>query len=112
MSSPDTEELATTPPPADEPTTRESGRFWRGLTGALAAGMAVLAVCVVVIASLCLFTGAPGPGLLMLIGHPVAAVVSLSAQRVADSRNGRVAGYAGLLVVVSVTAALSLFWWS
>ncbi|RSN57392.1 hypothetical protein DMH01_28570 [Amycolatopsis sp. WAC 04182] len=112
MSSPDTEELAIIPRPADEPTKPESGRFWRGLTGSLAAGMAVLAVCVVAIATLCLFTGAPGPGLLMLIGHPVAAVVALLAQRVADSRNGRVAGYAGLLVVVSVAAALSLFWWS
>ncbi|MFD6067248.1 MULTISPECIES: hypothetical protein [Amycolatopsis] len=112
MSSPDTEELAIIPRPEDEPKTPENGRFWRGLTGALAAGMAVLAVCVVAIASLCLVTGAPGPGLLMLIGHPVAAVVALLAQRVADSRNGRVAGYAGLLVVVSVSAALSLFWWS
>ncbi|UUV35150.1 hypothetical protein NQK81_17450 [Amycolatopsis roodepoortensis] len=111
MSSPDTEELATIPP-ADEPVTPGSGRFWRGLTGSLAAGMAVLAVCVVAIASVCLFTGAPGPGLLILIGHPVAAVVALLAQRVADSRDGRAAGGAGLVVVVSVTAALSLFWWS
>ena len=48
----------------------------------------------------------------MLIGHPVAAVVAVLAQRVVDTRNGRVAGFAGLAVVVSVTAALSLFWWS
>ncbi|EME57448.1 hypothetical protein [Amycolatopsis decaplanina] len=112
MSSPDTEELAITPPPVEQPATPERGRFWRGLTGSLAAGMAVLAVCVVVIAGICLFTGAPGPGPLMLIGHPVAAVVALLAQRVVDTRNGRVAGFAGLGVVVSVTAALSLFWWS
>lgn len=48
----------------------------------------------------------------MLIGHPVAAVLALLAQRGADRRNGRVAGFAGVGVVVSVTAALSLFWWS
>ncbi|OXM42414.1 hypothetical protein [Amycolatopsis alba] len=112
MASPDTEELATTPPPADEPAPAGRGRFWRGLTGSLAAGMVVLAVFVLVVAGICLFTGAPGPGPLMLAGHPVAAVVALLAQRVADSRNGRVAGFAGLLVVVSVTAALSLFWWN
>ncbi|UMP01777.1 hypothetical protein [Amycolatopsis sp. EV170708-02-1] len=112
MSSPDTEELATIPPPANEPETPGSGRFWRGLTGSLAAGMVVLAVCVLAIAGICLLTGAPGPGALMLIGHPVAAVAALLAQRVADTRNGRVAGFAGLGVVVSVTAALSLFWWS
>ncbi len=74
--------------------------------------MAVLAVCVLVVAAICLFTGAPGPGLLMLIGHPVAAVLALLAQRVADTRNGRVAGFAGVGVVVAVTAALSLFWWT
>ncbi|GAB3710083.1 hypothetical protein GCM10027598_15610 [Amycolatopsis oliviviridis] len=114
MSSPDTEELATTPPPAEpgEPVAPERGRFWRGLTGSLAAGMVVLAVIVLAIAGICLFTDAPGPGPLMLIGHPIAAVVALLAQRVADTRNGRVAGYAGVLVVASVTAALSLFWWN
>ncbi|WP_410663128.1 hypothetical protein [Amycolatopsis sp. lyj-84] len=114
MSSPDTEELATTPAPlgTDEPATPGRGRFWRGLTGSLAAGMVVLAVLVLAIAGICLFTGAPGPGPLMLIGHPVAAVVALLAQRVADGRTGRVAGFAGLGVVVSVTAALSLFWWN
>ncbi len=106
MSSPDTEELATAPP------LRARGRFWRGFTGSLAAGMVVLASCVLVIAGICLFTDAPGPGPLMLIGHPVAAVVALLAQRVADARKGRVAGFAGLGVVVSVTAALSLFWWN
>jgi len=114
VSSPDTEQLTTTPPPTErnEPAAPQGGRFWRGLTGSLAAGMAVLAVCVVSIAAVCLFTGAPGPGLLMLIGHPVAAVLALLAQRTVDRRTGRVAGFAGLGVVVSVTAALSLFWWS
>ncbi|WP_037316368.1 hypothetical protein [Amycolatopsis orientalis] len=114
MSSPDTEQLATTPLPVGpgDPAVPERRRFWRGLTGSLAAGMVVLATCVLVIAGICLFTAAPGPGPLMLIGHPVAAVLAVPAQRIADARTGRVAGFAGLGVVVSVTAALSLFWWS
>ncbi|WP_410656224.1 hypothetical protein [Amycolatopsis sp. lyj-112] len=120
MSSSDTEELATTPLPVGEPSASSvpsvpdtrRGRLWRGLTGSLAAGMVVLAAIVLVIAVICLFTGAPGPGSLMLIGHPVAAVLAMLAQRVADGRSGRVAGFAGLGVVVSVTAALSIFWWS
>lgn len=114
MSSPDTEELATTPLPAGAPAAQDDrrGRLWRSLTGSLTAGMVVLAVCVVAIAAICQFTDAPGPGLLMLIGHPVAAVLAVLAQRVADTRNGRVAVFAGVGVVVSVTAALSLFWWS
>jgi hypothetical protein len=119
VSSSDTEELATTPLPLGKPEEPAGaaqdgrrGRFWRGLTGSLAAGMVALALCVVVIAVICQFTGAHGPGLPMLIGHPVAALLAMLAQRVADMRNGRVAGFAGVGVVVSVTAALSLFWWS
>ncbi|MEC3979258.1 hypothetical protein [Amycolatopsis sp. H20-H5] len=91
---------------------KERGRWWRGLTGSLAAGLTVLAVFVLVIAVVCQFTGAPGPGALMLIGHPVVAVLALFAQHTADRFNGRRGGLAGLAVVVLAAAALALFWWS
>ncbi|GAA4549279.1 hypothetical protein [Amycolatopsis samaneae] len=141
MASPDTEELASAPPPVDaEPESsgaeapsvesvesvesaegaegiegagdrrKEPGRWWRGFTGSLAAGLVVLALGVLGVAGVCLFTGAPGPGLPMLIGHPVAAVLALFAQRVADRRDGRVAGLAGIGVLAVVAAALVLFW--
>ncbi|WP_410569002.1 hypothetical protein [Amycolatopsis sp. cmx-4-61] len=89
---------------------RPGGRWWRGFTGSLAAGLTVLAVGVLVVGGICLFTGAPGPGATLLIGHPVAAVLALLAQRVADRRNGPAAVGAGLAVVLFTVSAISLFW--
>ncbi|WP_326955839.1 hypothetical protein [Amycolatopsis sp. NBC_01286] len=86
------------------------GRWWRGFTGSLAAGLTVLAVGVLVVAGVCLYTDAPGPGPVLLIGHPIAAVLALLAQRVADRRNGLPAAGAGIAVVLFVVSALTLFW--
>ncbi|MGW4064815.1 hypothetical protein ACWEGE_41465 [Amycolatopsis sp. NPDC004747] len=86
------------------------GRWWRGFTGSLAAGLAVLALGVLVVGAICLYTGVPGPGATLLIGHPVAAVLALLAQRVADRRNGPPAVGAGVAVVLFTVSALTLFW--
>lgn len=100
------------PEAAAEPTepAKPGGRWWRGLTGSLAAGLAVLAVGVLVVAGIDLNTGAPGPGAVLLIGHPVAAILALLAQRVADRRNGAPAAVAGVAVVLFTVSALTLFW--
>ncbi len=128
MASPEIEDLTTVPLPApapdvetvpkaepevvepERPPAKDGGRWWRGLTGSLAAGLAVLAVGVLVVAGICLITGAPGPGLLLAVGHPVAAVLALAVQRVADRRNGPIALVAGLGVVAITAAALTFFW--
>jgi hypothetical protein len=89
---------------------KERGRWWRGFTGSLAAGLVVLAVGVYGVAVVCLFTGAPGPGAALLAGHPVAAGLALVAQRVADRRSGLQAAGAGLAVVLFTISALTLFW--
>ncbi|WP_315653476.1 hypothetical protein [Amycolatopsis sp. PS_44_ISF1] len=91
---------------------KERGRWWRGFTGSIAAGLAVLAVGVLGEAVVGSATGAPGPGLFLLIGHPVAAVAALLVQRQADRRNGTVAGVAGIGVLVIAFVALTLFWWA
>lgn len=103
-----TEELRVLPVEEERP---RRGRWWRGLTGSLAAGLAALAVIVLGAGLLCWLRGAPGPGVAMLIGHPVAAVLALAAQRFADRREGSVAGVAGFAVVVVLLVALWLFWW-
>lgn len=103
-----TEELQVPPLEGEHP---RRGRWWRGLTGSLAAGLAGLAVIVLIAAVVCWVRGAPGPGVPMLVGHPVAAVLALVAQRFADRREGRVAGFAGFAVVVVLLVALWLFWW-
>jgi predicted lipid-binding transport protein (Tim44 family) len=118
-----TDELTTvplpTPRPAAEPVTPEAGpvpaakdggRWWRGFTGSLAAGLAVLAAGVLVVAGICLVTGAPGPGAVLLVGHPVAAVLALLAQRQADRRTGVPAAGAGVAVLLFAVSALTLFW--
>ena len=89
---------------------KPGGRWWRGFTGSLAAGLTVLAIGVLAVAVIDLNTGAPGPGAVLLIGHPVAAVLALLAQRVADRRNGAPAAGAGLAVVLFTVSALTLFW--
>ncbi|WP_206795560.1 hypothetical protein [Amycolatopsis sp. MtRt-6] len=86
------------------------GRWWRGLTGSLAAGLAVLALGVLLVGAIGLYTGMPGPGATLLIGHPVAAALALLAQRVADRRDGPSAVGAGIAVVLFTVSAVSLFW--
>ncbi|WP_245633921.1 hypothetical protein [Amycolatopsis jejuensis] len=56
--------------------------------------------------------GASGPGVAMLVGHPVAAVVALGLQRIADRRYGRVAALAGAGVLVVAALALTMLWWA
>ncbi len=99
----------TNPESENEPK-KARGRWWRGLTGSLAAGLVVLAVGVYGVAGVCLFTGAPGPGAVLLAGHPVAAALALTAQRVADRRTGLPAAGAGLAVVLFTISALTMFW--
>lgn len=87
------------------------GRWWRGFTGSVAAGLAVLAVGVLVVGVLCLVNGAPGPGMLKLVGHPITAVIALALQRIADRRVGKAAVGAGVGVLVVAGVALSVLWW-
>jgi predicted permease len=85
---------------------------WRGLTGALAAGLVVLALVVLGSGVLALITGTPGPAVFMLVGHPVAAALALVAQRFVDTRRRRVAGVAAVAVLAITAATLWLFWWA
>ena len=80
------------------------------MTGSFAAGLAVLAVVVLGSGVLALSTSAPGPGLLMLLGHPVAAVLALVAQRVADRKTGIVGVGAGATVLAITAAAVWTLW--
>ncbi|WP_370940252.1 hypothetical protein [Amycolatopsis sp. cg13] len=104
---------ASTAPAHIEPSARPKprGRWWRGFTGSVAAGMAVLAVGVLVVGVLCLVNGASGPGVLKLVGHPVAAVIVLALQRIADRRVGKVAALAGAGVLVVAGVAFGVLWW-
>ncbi|GAA3846796.1 hypothetical protein GCM10022380_76110 [Amycolatopsis tucumanensis] len=87
-------------------------RWWRGFTGSLAAGLVALAVLVLGAGLLCAFLDVPGPGAAPMIGHPIAAVLALLAQRVADRSRGVVAAVAGVVVLALALTALWTFWWA
>lgn len=86
-------------------------RRWRGLTGALAAGLVVLTVVVLVAQVVGQVNGSAGPGPFMVVGHVVSAALAVPAQRIADRRRGRPAALAGAAVVVLALATLWLYWW-
>jgi hypothetical protein len=101
-------------PPADAPTEpgeRRAG-FWREASGALAIGLTVLAVAVLVFQIVAMVSAIPGPGLGTVAGHLSAAAVAVLAQRLADRRGGWV-GAAAVAVVLAVTGVtLWIFWWA
>jgi lipopolysaccharide export LptBFGC system permease protein LptF len=85
--------------------------FWRELTGVLAGGLVVLAVFVLVVEIIAWSRGEQGLGVPSLIGHIVAAVLAVLAQRFADRGSGRIPMIAGCVVVVITVVALWLLWW-
>ncbi|EHR49264.1 hypothetical protein SacmaDRAFT_0971 [Saccharomonospora marina XMU15] len=87
-------------------------RWWRALTGSLAAGLALLALAVLAAEVFGWASGGKGPGAPAVAGHAVGAVLALVAQAVADRSRGRTAALAGLAVVALVAAVLWLFWWA
>jgi predicted lipid-binding transport protein (Tim44 family) len=91
---------------------RAPARWWRGLTGTLAAGLVVLALAVLGTGVFAIFSSIAGPGPMFLVVHPVAAIVAVLAQRVADRRQGVLAAAAGIAVVAIVAVVLWLCWWA
>ncbi|HKS44252.1 MAG TPA: hypothetical protein VJT49_03890 [Amycolatopsis sp.] len=104
------DELETAQPPSVSERTR-LGRWWRGFTGSLATGLVALALVVLAAGLVSALAGAPGPGAAPLTAHPVAAVLAVAAQRLADRRDGRLAAVAGLFVLADVVLVLVFFWW-
>lgn len=85
-------------------------RLLRGLSGALAAGLVVLAVLLGVAQWLSPDT-VPGPGIGALVGHWVGAVVAVAMQWFADRRRGAQAAIAALAVLAVVATVLFTWWW-
>jgi hypothetical protein len=92
--------------------TARSARFARELAGALAVGLSVLAIVVLVFQILAWIRGMPGPGATMVGGHLGAAVLAVLVQRVADRNGGWLAGLAAIAVVAITAVTMWLLWWS
>ncbi len=87
-------------------------RLWRGVSGALAVGLALLALAMIGVQVYAGTRDLPGPGLDVVAGHVVAAAAAVVAQVAADRRRGWVVAVCGLLVVVLAAATLWFFWWA
>lgn len=97
-------------PPARRPSA--FGRAIRGLAGALASGLLVLAIALIGVQYWATSNGLLGPGMNMLAGHLTAAVVALVAQAVADRSRGAASAIAVAAVYVVTAATLWIWWWA
>lgn len=86
-------------------------RLLRGLSGALAAGLVMLAVLLGVAEWLSGPDTVPGPSIGALVGHWVGAAVAVALQWFADRRRGARAVVAALAVLAVVVAVLFTWWW-
>lgn len=86
-------------------------RLLRGLSGALAAGLVVLAVVLGVAEWLSGPDSVPGPGIGGVVRHGVGAAVAVALQWVADRSRGGRAAVAALAVLGVVVAVLWSYWW-
>jgi lipopolysaccharide export LptBFGC system permease protein LptF len=91
---------------------RRRARFWPEVSGALAIGLCALAVAMLGFQVLAWFQGMPGPGLLTVGGHLLAAVLAVLVQRFADRLRGTLLAAAVLGVLVLTGATLWIFWWA
>lgn len=85
-----------------------TGGFWRGLAGAVAAGLMLLAIALFALTVFAPEFGVRGPGAEAVAGHAVAAVFAIAAAVLADRTRGLPAfiGVVGALAIATIT-----LWW-
>jgi hypothetical protein len=85
-------------------------RLLSGVSGVLTGGLVALAVVLLVAGIVAQQRAMPGPGVLAIAGHAVAAVVAVLVQRRADRMPGVAAAGAALAVVVLTAVVLAAQW--
>ncbi|PRY46849.1 hypothetical protein [Umezawaea tangerina] len=110
MSDPITVEL----PTPDQPPKREPlvARTWRGISGAFAVGLALLAIALVVIQLYAQGRDLPGPGWDVVAGHWAAAALTTTAQIFADRKRGWPSATLSLTILLIGLATLWIYWWA
>ncbi|GAA2811434.1 hypothetical protein [Saccharopolyspora taberi] len=88
-----------------------SGTAARGLSGALAVGLLILALGLIGVQYWATNSGQEGPGIGVVIGHLVSAAVALVLQALADRRRDLTGGLATIGVYAVVLWALWFWWW-
>ncbi|ONI86306.1 hypothetical protein ALI22I_25435 [Saccharothrix sp. ALI-22-I] len=87
-------------------------RLWRGVSGALAVGLVLLALALIGFQIYAGNNELPGPGLDVVAGHIATAVAAVVAQIVADRRRGWTVAVCGLVVVLLAASTLWFYWWA
>lgn len=87
-------------------------RTLRALSGAVAAGLVLLTLVVVVVGIIGGQRGFPGPGAVSIGVHIAGSVLALLCQRVADRRRNFAAPLASLLVLAIAAGVLWTQWWN
>ncbi len=85
-----------------------AGGFWRGIAGAVAAGLMLLALALLAVTMFAPELGVRGPGAEVLAGHVVAAVFAVAGAVLADRTRGLLAfiGMVGAIAIATIT-----LWW-
>lgn len=83
----------------------------RAVSGAVAAGLVLVTVGIVVVSILGGTRGIPGPGTASLAAHLAAAVTAAALQHVADRRGGTLGTVCSVAVIVAAGAVLWTQWW-
>lgn len=91
----------------EPPEPHSGGGVARGLAGSLAAGLVLLTLGLLAAE---LLTPSSGPGVAVLVGHAVAAVLAIVAAVVADRSRGFVTAAAVTAVLLVVAATLWVYW--
>jgi hypothetical protein len=85
---------------------RRGIRLLRGFSGVLAGGLVALSVTLLVAGIVGQQRDVPGPGVIAIAGHAVAAVVAVLMQRRADRAAGSARAAGAALGVVALTAVV------
>lgn len=91
----------------EPPEPHSGGGVARGLAGSLAAGLLLLTLGLLAAE---LLTPSSGPGVAVLVGHAVAAVLAIVAAVVADRTRGFATAAAVTAVLLVVAATLWVYW--
>lgn len=87
------------------------GSFLRVVAGSMAAGLLVLAFCLLGVQIWAGNNGLEGPGVDDVVTHFVAAVLALVLNGIAERRKGRFGGLCCLGSFLCVLAAVWFWWW-
>ncbi|WP_433268703.1 hypothetical protein ACQPZF_04885 [Actinosynnema sp. CS-041913] len=87
-------------------------RVWRGVSGAVAVGLVLLALALIGVQVYAGTRDLPGPGVDVVLWHVLAAALAVVAQVFADRRSRWPAVACGLAVLVVGAITLWLFWWA